>query len=154
MPFCTQCGKEVADSAAFCGNCGNRQAPAGAPGPIPMGPPHDPLAGMSPRTAAILCYIPTVGWIAAVFILASKKFKTDHNVRFHAFQGLYLFATWLLVKWVGPLMDMGSDHFVRFDHIFEGVLLFVSIFMIIKASHQETYVLPIIGELAKRSATE
>jgi len=109
---------------------------------------------MSPRTAAILCYIPTVGWIAAVIVLASKKFKNDYNVRFHAFQGLYLFAAWLLAKWVGPIMNMGSDRFIRFDHIFEGILLAVSIFMIIKASHQETYVLPIIGELAKKSATE
>ncbi len=109
---------------------------------------------MSPRTAAILCYIPTVGWIAAVIVLASKKFKMDPNVRFHAFQGLYLFATWLLLKWIAPIMDAGSDRFVPIGHILEGVLLFVSIFMIIKASHEETYVLPIIGELAKRSATE
>lgn len=158
MPFCTQCGKEVAGTAAFCGNCGARQSPAAsagpAPGQFPPGPAPDPLAGMSPRAAAILCYIPTVGWIAAVIVLASRKFKNDHNVRFHAFQGLYLFATWLLVKWVGPIMDAGPDHFIRVDHILEGILLFVSIFMIIKASHEETYVLPIIGELAKRSATE
>lgn len=152
MPFCTQCGTEVANSAAFCGNCGARQSVA--PGPASSGPAPDPLAGMSPRTAAILCYIPTVGWIAAVIVLASRKFKNDQNVRFHAFQGLYLFATWLLVKWVAPLIDAGSWTPVRFDHIFEGILLAVSIFMIIKASHQETYVLPIIGELAKRSATE
>jgi uncharacterized membrane protein len=109
---------------------------------------------MSPRAAAILCYIPTIGWIAAVIVLASRKFKNDQNVRFHAFQGLYLFATWLLVKWVGPIMDAGSPQFVRVDHLLEGLLLGVSIFMIIKASHEETYVLPIIGELAKRSATE
>jgi uncharacterized membrane protein len=152
MPFCTQCGREVAGSAAFCGNCGARQTPVSA-GP-PPGPTPDPLAGMSPRAAAILCYIPTIGWIAAVIVLASRKFKGDQNVRFHAFQGLYLFATWLLLKWIGPIIDNGSDHFLRFDHVFEGVLLFVSIFMIIKASHEETYVLPIIGELAKRSATE
>ena len=158
MPFCTQCGREVAVSAAFCGNCGVRQTPAAqagpTPGQVPPGPAPDPLAGMSPRAAAILCYIPTIGWIAAVIVLASRKFKGDQNVRFHAFQGLYLFATWLLVKWVGPVMDGGSEHFVRFDHILEGILLGVSIFMIIKASHEETYVLPIIGELAKRSATE
>jgi uncharacterized membrane protein len=108
---------------------------------------------MSPRAAAILCYIPTIGWVAAVIVLASRKFKGDPNVRFHAFQGLYLFATWLLVKWVGPFMA-GSGPFLRFDHVLEGLLLAVSIFMIIKASHQETYVLPIIGELARRSATE
>ena len=150
MPFCTQCGHEVAKSAAFCGSCGARQVPVVAP----PSPAPDPLAGMSPRAAAILCYLPGVGWIAAILVLASRKFKTDHNVRFHAFQGLYLFATWLLVTWVGPILDGGSDHFIRFDHIFKLLLLGVSVFMIIKASHEETYVLPIIGELARRSATE
>lgn len=154
MPFCTQCGKEVAASAAFCGHCGARQGAGAPPPPFPPGPAPDPLAGLSPRTAAILCYIPTVGWIAAVVVLASRKFKNDQDVRFHAFQGLYLFAIWLLLKWVSPIMVAGSPHFVRVDHIFEGILLAVSIFMIVKASHQETYVLPIIGELAKRSATE
>ncbi len=89
-----------------------------------------------------------------MIVLASRKFKNDHNVRFHAFQGLYLFATWLLLKWASPIMDAGSDHFLWFGHVFEAILLGVSIFMIIKASHEETYVLPIIGELAKRSATE
>src|SRR5580693_6641335 len=114
MPFCTQCGREVASSAAFCGNCGARQSSTSTgPAPFPQSPAPDPLAGMSPRAAAILCYIPTVGWVAAVIILASRKFKNDHNVRFHAFQGLYLFATWLLLKWVGPIMDAGSEHFLR-----------------------------------------
>ncbi len=158
MPFCTQCGREVSGSAAFCGNCGARQTPvAGGPsaGPMPPGPAPDALAGMSPRAAAILCYIPNpFGGIASVIVLASRKFKGDQNVRFHAFQGLYLFAVWLLLMWAGPVMDSGSGHFLRGDHLLEGVLLFVSVFMMIKASHEETYVLPIIGELAKRSATE
>src|SRR3569833_1121332 len=157
MPFCTQCGIEVTGSAAFCGNCGARQgvgATPPPPPPFPPGPAPDPLAGLSPRTASILCYIPIVGWIAAVIVLASRKFKSDHAVRFHAFQGLYLFAVWLLLDWIGPIVDTGAVHFVRFDHLFRGILFAVSIFMIVKASHQETYVLPIIGELAKRSATE
>lgn len=164
MPFCTQCGREVAGSAAFCGNCGARQSAPSAgptpgyvpPGSTPQGPPPDPLAGLSPRAAATICYIPNpFGGIASIIVLASRKFKTEPNVRFHAFQGLYLFAAWLIVVWAGPLFG-GSDggRFVRSDHILELFLLFVSIFMMIKASHDETYVLPIIGELAKRSATE
>jgi uncharacterized membrane protein len=115
----------------------------------------DPLAGLSPRTAAILCYIPTVGWIAAVIVLATRKFKTDRIVRFHAFQGLYLFAVWLVINWVvRPIVSAMPQHFVRVDHLLEGVVLAVSIFMMVKASHDEPYVLPIIGELAQRSAAE
>lgn len=32
--FCTNCGKQVPDNAAFCNNCGNKLSPA-APAPIP-----------------------------------------------------------------------------------------------------------------------
>ena len=88
-------------------------------------------------------------------VLAARKFKGERIVRFHAFQGLYLFAAWLVVNWViHPIVLTMPEHFVRIDHILQGVLLAVSIFMIIKASHGEPYVLPIIGELAQRSAAE
>lgn len=154
MPFCTTCGSQVAASDVFCSNCGRQQTSASAPpGPPPLA--GDPLAGLSPRTAAILCYIPTVGWIAAVVVLAARKYRADKIVRFHAFQGLYLFAAWLAVHWiVQPLMMAVPNRPIRIDHILEGLLLAVSIFMIVKASHNDPYVLPIIGELAQRSASE
>ncbi len=164
MAFCTQCGFKAGDADQFCSNCGARQAtPAAATGrtyaPPPPHPPGatgpDPLANITPRTAAILCYIPTVGWIFAVIALAARRFKADTKVRFHAFQGLYLFAAWLMVQWViHPLTLAFNYSGVRIDHILEGVLLGVAIFMIIKASRDEAYVLPIIGELAQRSAVE
>jgi len=161
MPFCTQCGQEAGGADAFCGHCGARQSAAGSslgnapprPGPIP--PVQDPLAGLSPRAAAILCYIPAVGWIAAIIVLAARRFKDNHIIRFHAFQGLYLFAAWLIVDWVvGPIVRAAPGHHFPLDTILHGVILFVSIFMMVKASHDEAYVLPIIGELAQRSATE
>jgi len=90
-----------------------------------------------------------------VIVLAARRFKTNDTVRFHAFQGLYLFAAWLMVQWVIRPMSQAMYHDgFRFYHLFEVVLLFTSIFMIIKASRDEAYVLPIIGELAQRSAVE
>jgi uncharacterized membrane protein len=90
-----------------------------------------------------------------VVVLAARKFRSEKVVRFHAFQGLYLFAAWLVVQWViHPMVLNIPNHFIRIDHILEGILLGVSIFMIIKTSHGEPYVLPIIGELAQRSAAE
>jgi uncharacterized membrane protein len=166
MPFCTQCGNQVADSDVFCAQCGHRHSgatssassgpAAGAPRPRPASyPTQDPLANLSPRTAAILCYIPTVGWIAAVVVLAARKFRNDKIVRFHAFQGLYLFAAWMVVQWViHPLMAAVPDRVIRIDRILEGLLLAVSILMMVKAAHDEPYVLPIIGELAQKSAAE
>jgi uncharacterized membrane protein len=163
MPFCTQCGHQASGTDVFCAHCGARQQPVGASArPSSSGASasgatfaNDPLSGLSPRAAAILCYVPAIGWIAAIIVLAARKFKDDHLIRFHAFQGLYLFAAWLVVDWVvGPIVHSGQGHFFPIDLVLHAVILAVSIFMMVKASHNEAYVLPIIGELAQRSATE
>src|SRR5687768_9113887 len=96
MPFCTQCGNNVASADTFCARCGARQV--GAASPPPAG--NDPLRNVSRRTAAMLCYIPLAGWIAAIVVLASPRFQRDRDLRFHAFQGIYLFVVYLLVDWV------------------------------------------------------
>jgi uncharacterized membrane protein len=147
MPFCNHCGHEVHPRDTFCAKCGARQ-------PVPASQPADFLAGISPRTASILCYIPTLGWIAAVIVLATQRFRNDRTVRFHAFQALYLFAAWLFVQWA--LKPVFSDEFthVGFVKILEGVIIGLWIFMMIKAAHEEAYVLPVIGELAQKSAAE
>ena len=109
----------------------------------------------SPRTASILCYVPVIGWIASIIVLATAKFRQDRKVRFHAFQGLYLFVAWLIVDWVVRPMFTGlTGHVMRVDKILQAVLVFTWIFMLIKASHEEAYSLPIIGDLAQKSASE
>lgn len=146
MPFCSQCGTQVGGSDAFCAKCGARQ-PSVAPGP------RDPFAGINARTASILCYIPLVGWVAAVVVLAAERFRDNRAVRFHAFQGLYLFVTWLIVDQVlSPMLHM-IPH-MHLAGLFRAAVIGVWIFMIIKASHEETYSLPVIGELAERSVAE
>jgi uncharacterized membrane protein len=115
----------------------------------------DPLARIPPRTLAILCYIPVIGWIAAVVVLASRRFRGNIAMRFHAFQALYLFATWLFIDWaVSPVFRNMSEPFYRVDKVLQVIIFAASIFMIIKCAHEETYSLPIIGDLAHRSATE
>ena len=162
MAFCTQCGQQAGAADQFCSKCGapqNSAATGSARGWNPAPPPgtsgQDPLANVSPRNASILCYVPTVGWIAAVVVLAARRFKTDTVVRFHAFQGLYLFAAWLMVQWVvRPMSIVFSYPGMHLDRLLEGLLLAVSVFMMFKASRDEAYVLPVIGELAQRSAVE
>ncbi|MBI2680185.1 MAG: hypothetical protein HYX25_04150 [Candidatus Solibacter usitatus] len=148
MPFCISCGNQVDNAHVFCAKCGARQ-------PVAAPPPADPLAGITPRTAAILCYIPWIGWIGSVIVLASTKFRNDRKVRFHAFQGLYLFVALLLVEWVlTPMFKVIHEPMFRVDKLLQALILFVCVFMIVKASQEETYSLPIIGELAERSAAE
>ena len=148
MPYCSQCGNQVAVRDVFCARCGARQ-------PVHAVPPktHDPLGHISPRTASILCYVPGIGWIASIVVLAAEKFRDNRRVRFDAFQGLYLFVAWLIEDWVFRPVFHGIPH-MPFDSVVKAVLLAASIFMIIKASHEQTYSLPIIGELAERSVAE
>jgi uncharacterized membrane protein len=148
MPYCSSCGNAAHQTDQYCAKCGARQ-PCAAPQPT------DPLAGITPRTASILCYIPGVGWIASVIVLAAEKFRHDKTVRFHAFQGLYLFVAWLIVEWVlSPIFREIHPPFFRVDKALHLLSLCVWVFMIIKTSHEERYSLPIIGELAERSAAE
>jgi len=147
MPYCCQCGNEVAETDIYCRRCGAKQPVRerrAAPG-----------EGISPRAASVLCYVPFVGWLAAIVVLASERFRHNRTVRFHAFQGLYLFVAYLIVDWVvGPLFRMLPGGQFRVDKLLNLGLLAVWIFMIIKTSREQTYSLPIVGELAERSASE
>ena len=173
---------EAADP--FCGRCGARQpvavppgwsaAGSGRPAPPPPQPPPpptqppppptagvnapplgtDPLSGINPRTASILCYVPAIGWIVSIVVLASERFRRDRLVRFHAFQGLYLFVAWLMEDWVLRPMVFYVVPQLHIHQLIQAVLLGMSIFMMVKASHDEPYALPLFGELAQRSVVE
>jgi uncharacterized membrane protein len=170
MPYCCQCGTPAGTADKFCAKCGAQQpAMTGATtaAPIPGGaqkaPPADYLGDLQGKHAALLCYIPWLGWIAAIIVLASKRYKRDtpdaREVRFHAFQGLYLFVAWLIVDWVvSPALHfgmMGTGHaFGPLGGLLHLLILAAWIVMMVKVSHSEHYRLPIIGEMAERSVEE
>lgn len=151
MPFCCQCGRSVGGQDTYCANCGARQ-------PAAPKPATDYLSGISSRTASLLCYIPVLGWLAAIVVLASARFRRDAQVRFHAFQGLYLFVAWLIVDWVlSPLFafpSFGPPLHRAFPALLKAVVFGAWIFMMVKVSHDETFKLPIVGELAEKSVSE
>jgi len=134
--------------------------PAAGPPPLPHA---DFLGGVSDKNASLLCYIPWLGWIAAIIVLASARYKRDtadaREVRFNAFQGLYLFVAWLIVDWVvTPALRFGMIGMGDAFHPLEGLLrvavLAAWIVMLVKVSHSEHYRLPIVGEMAERSVEE
>src|SRR5207253_11262864 len=106
---------------------------------------RDPLAAIDGRTASILCYVPGVGWIMAIVVLASDRFRHNRAVRFHGFQALYLFVAWLMEEQV---LRPVFQHLGHLHGILQAVLLGASIFMMVKASHQEQFSLPLFGDLA------
>lgn len=158
MPFCTQCGTQVGPADQFCAGCGARQTPAPHTASRTGVPGSDPLRGIPRHTAAILCYVPVVGWIAAIIVLASPRFSNDRDLRFHAFQGIYLFVGWLLIDWViEPLLTFPGHagrpgRFVV--HVLELAVFGAWVWMLVKTSQHQRYSLPLIGELAERSVAE
>ncbi len=130
---------------SYCSRCGAIQPPAST-----AAADAEAIRSLDPKTASIICYIPWVGWIASIIVLASDRFRQDRNVRFHAFQGLYLFVGWLIAHQVlRPLFDW-TPH-LHIYALIEALLLGMSIFMMVKAAHREAYALPLFGELAQRS---
>ena len=164
MPYCVQCGQTVGSSDKFCAKCGTPQAGgrSGASSRASTGSNRfqDFWSNISHRNAALLCYIPWVGWIAAIAVLASDRFRSEKRLRFHAFQGLYLFAAWLMVEWViapmlaFPASTAGYPFYRAISQILHLLIVGAWIFMLMKVSHDQDYRLPILGELADRSVSE
>jgi uncharacterized membrane protein len=156
MPFCTSCGNQISDADRFCARCGTPQAPAAS---TRVAGGSDPLRGMSRRTAAMLCYVPLVGWIMSIVVLASPQYAKDNDLRFHAFQSIYLFVAYLLIQWVLQPMFSWMPHpggrFLRFTvHVLELSIFGAWIWMLVKTSQEQFYSLPFFGELAQRSVAE
>jgi len=144
MPYCTQCGNSAVETDLYCRHCGKRQAVAQA------APAQGPA--LSPQAASILCYVPWLGWIAALYVLASGRFQRFVDTRFHAYQGLYLFVTWLLVDWaVTPWLRMLPGPKPPLDDLMHVLLIAIWILMLIQTSKGKRYSLPVLGELAERS---
>jgi len=168
MAYCVQCGQAVGGSDKFCATCGTPQAGTGSGAGAGPSATSSSTAGrvqgfwsnISHRNAALLCYIPWVGWIAAIAVLASERFRSEKRLRFHAFQGLYLFAVWLMVEWVVtpmvafPSSTVGFPVFRSISQILHLVIVGAWIFMLMKVSQDVDYRLPVLGELADRSVHE
>jgi uncharacterized membrane protein len=150
LPFCTNCGAPVNAQAAFCGNCGTAQ-------PRTASQFTDFLDGINNRTASILCYIPVFGVIPAIIFLASQKFRRNIWVRFDAFQSLYLFVAWLILSSALPTLVSGWPGWGA-DHILFGLIklavMLCWIYLLVKAAQNQQVRLPVLGDLAARSAFE
>lgn len=105
---------------------------------------------VSPRLASVLCYAPWFGWIAALFVLATERYRQLREIRFHAFQGLYLFVTWLLVDLVAK--ELVNSGVLR--SMLRATVVVTWIYMMVQTYNGKLMKLPFLGELADRSVDE
>jgi uncharacterized membrane protein len=82
----------------------------------------------------------------------SDRFRQNRMVRFHAYQGLYIFVVWLVGRWALDLWaKLLFDSRVPLGSLVELLLLVLWVFMLVKTSSGEQHRLPILGEIAERS---
>ena len=162
MAFCANCGAEV--SGRFCQKCG---APADAPGMPPPGvnPPLNPLPtavapsiGMTDNMAGALCYL--FGFITGILFLVLAPYNQNRNIRFHAFQSIFLNIAWIalwivagivsLVFHLIPFLGFVVAWVLRFSIGFGGLIVWL--YMMFKTYNGEKIVLPIIGPMADKQA--
>jgi uncharacterized membrane protein len=160
MPFCTHCGLQVDEQALYCPACGAPQRADVPPPPGPGAPSGGPssgddfLARMPARRAALLCYVPIVGWIMSIIVLAADRFRRERMVRFHAFQGLYLFVVWLFADWVFSPMTGYAPTLKFAAGAIKLAVLVLWVYMMVRVNAGEDVRLPLIGDLAERSVSE
>src|ERR1700731_1582662 len=116
--FCPKCGSAIDAGAP----AGPGAPPPAAPGPPPpAGPPlggppppaYNPppgysapggyvqpapaVAGMTDNMAGALCYL--FGFITGILFLVLAPYNQNRNIRFHAFQSIFLNVAWV-VLWI------------------------------------------------------
>lgn len=102
----------------------------------------------------MLCYLPGLGWVAAIIFLTLDPYRTNRYIRFHAFQGLYLTVVWLLARVfffpfaVGPsIVPFGGG--IR--KLVQLAVVVAQVLGMVKTLRKQEYRLPVLGELAEKS---
>jgi uncharacterized membrane protein len=168
MAFCANCGSSV--DGRFCQKCG---APVGVPGPAPAapgptpgvspvpqpsGPVVAPSVGMTDNMAGALCYL--FGFITGILFLVLAPYNQDRNIRFHAFQSIFLSIAWVALEIVAAIVSAVLIHIPILGAIMTGLIYLVIglgafimwLYMMFKTYNGEKIVLPVIGPMAEKQA--
>ena len=100
-------------------------------------------SNLDPKIESALCYLPFIGWIAAIIFLIIEK---SADVRFNAAQGLVLMVgVWLLMFLLGVTIVLA----ILVPLVWIAVLV-LQIVLAVKAYQGKKMVLPVVGPLAEK----
>ncbi|MGE5111597.1 MAG: DUF4870 domain-containing protein [Acidobacteriaceae bacterium] len=148
--FCSACGAEVADNAAFCAKCGKSTgvgAPATSAGGAATGAAPASAAGLQDNVAGLLSYF----LIPAIIFLVMEPYNRNRFIRFHAFQGIFYAIAWFVAGVIAgflPILNLLLIPLVGLAFLIGWVILAV------KAFQGQKFKLPVIGELAEKQANQ
>lgn len=113
-------------------------------------------SGMSNNVAGLLCYV--FGWVTGLIFLLIEPYKNEKFVRFHAFQSIFfnvaLIGVYIILAILGVILGiihLGLLLIPLWLIVWVGILG-TWILLMVKAYGNQTFKLPIIGELAAKQA--
>lgn len=142
MAFCPNCGAPV--EGRYCGKCGTAVNAAGAteePAAFPS-QTTPASAGMTDNVASALAYV--LGFVTGILFLVLEPYSRNKNVRFHAFQSIFMSVGLFILNIVFSLVAPSLGILVSLG----GFVLWL--FMIWKTFQNQKVVLPVIGPLAQQ----
>jgi uncharacterized membrane protein len=157
MAFCANCGSPV--EGRFCAKCGAAQTTAAAPAGTPLPATAAPMAQSAPlaeNVASALCYALTV--ITGVLFLVLEPYNKNRNIRFHAFQAIFLFIAALVCRialsFLFTALWSVSGFFLvsALSMLFGLACLILWLYMLVSTYQGKRVVLPVIGPLAEKQA--
>jgi len=137
-------------------------APVGAGGPsdatATQMPSQTASAGMSENAAGAICYL--FGFITGILFLVLAPYNQSRNVRFNAFQSIFLniawFVLWICVAVVSAVLVHIPFIGAVFSFLFWACLslgaLVLWLYMMFKTYNGAKIVLPVVGPLAEKQA--
>lgn len=152
MAFCPNCGAAV--EGRFCAKCGAAVGGPAAASPGATGVGSGPIvsgAGMTDNVAGALAYV--LGFITGILFLVLEPYSRNRNVRFHAFQSIFLFVGIVILHFViSSLAVISLGLSVMLGLLLSLASLLIWLFMMWKTYQGEKVVLPVVGPLAEKQA--
>jgi uncharacterized membrane protein len=155
MAFCSGCGSQVADGAAFCPKCGRAQtSTAGGAAAAPAPAVVTASAGLSDNAAGALAY---VTFIPAIIFLLIEPYNHRPFVRFHSFQSIAFCVVAFVIRVAlgiafGFFGTFGLFGFLGLSSIVSLAFFIIWLMLVIKAAQGQRWELPVIGSFARQQA--
>ena len=98
--------------------------------------------GLLKNTVAAICYIPFIGWIAAIFFFLTEK---EAFIKFHALQAIaFMVASWIAMMLLGLTIILAV-----FLPLLWVVVIVADLYMALQAYNGKEFVLPVIGKFVQ-----
>ena len=113
---------------------------------------------MTDNMAGALCYL--VGFITGILFLVLEPYNRNRDIRFHAFQSIFLNIAWVAL-WIVITILLIPFRYIPFLGLFISLVLqsviglggFIAwLYMMFKTYNGEKIVLPVIGPMAEKQA--